>query len=112
MKRTIVILLFATLLGCNRSPLPQSTSENGPVTEPLGTQSTPSAETTLPTIPPTIDYLEKAEVESLVTNAAELESDGKLEDALELANKAVALDPDSPLAATTKKRLEDRLRKI
>jgi hypothetical protein len=108
MRRVVVVSIVAILLGCNKNPVQQTASENAPATKPFGPEITYTVETTLPTIV----YPEKTDVERLLITASELELKGNFADALETANRALVLDPNSPRAAATKQRLEDRLRRI
>ena len=71
-----------------------------------------SVELSVPQSGPQLEYPEKADVERLLVRASELESNGKFQDALAVANQAVAVDPSSPRANEMKARLEELLRRI
>lgn len=71
-----------------------------------------SVDLSVPQSEPPLEYPEKADVERLLVRASELESNGNFQDALAVANQAVAVDPGSPRANEMKARLEELLRRI
>lgn len=106
MYRMLVVGACLALFGC--TPAKESA-----VTRPAAQDPAIAAgvEAIRPTTTPQPDYPEKEEVESLLYSATQLESAGKHAEALEVVNRAVALDPISPRAAAFQKRLEDILRR-
>ena len=65
-----------------------------------------------PQVSPELAYPEKNELLRLPVRATTLESNGRFEDALTVANQAVALDPNSPKASELKTRLEELPRRV
>ena len=82
-------------------------SEPRPVPDTVKTQDTPSTAPTTATL-----YPEKTEVERLLHLAKEQEAKGLFESALDLANQALQLDPNSPTATSRKSQLEKIITRI
>lgn len=107
MYRLLTLALAASFLGCAPQTSPKAKEESS------ASISTPAlrSESPITVNHPTPEYPEMAEVMRLMVRATTLESNGKFEDALAVANQAAVVDPNSPLAIEFKARLEELLRR-
>lgn len=110
MYRLFNLVILLGFVGC----------ANDAQTSPSATETTTEISSTgdldagrsLPDVSPELSYPEKNEVLRLLVRATALESDGRFEDALTVANQAVAVDPNSPRASEMKARLEELLQRV
>ena len=109
MHRLIVVAFLMTVAGCKNDGAPPPSSRKPPG-ENAATANAPVDVTAAQEDSPLI-YPEKTAVQRLLVRAAELESNGKFDDALAVAKEAVAIDPSSPRANDMKARLEELLRR-
>ncbi len=101
MNKSLTIGILILVIGCGRKP----------VTVPI-LPSTSQSDATSSTSSIFASYAEKVEVERLLVTAAQLESKGKFREALSIADRALALDSNSPRASALKSRIENLLRRI
>ena len=112
MYRLLALAFLMAVLGCAEKPT--SLQADG---EPFG-DSTAKAnehidlESSVRHNDDSLEYPERADVVRLLVRASELESNGEFQDALVVANEAVANDPSSPKANKMKARLEELLLRI
>ena len=103
-----MIRLFATIpflllaLGCGTSPTTRLTTLETLNEVPTDTVPQHAA----------WEYPEESSVVRLLVQAADLEANGKFQDALMLAIQAISIDPGSPKAIAMKSRLERLLQRI
>lgn len=110
MYRLLALGMLLVTTGCVGEPASPPAAHE-PTEEDVAEVDAP-VELSVPQNEPPLEYPEKADVERLLIRASELESNGKFQDALAVANQAVALDPSSPRANEMKARLEELLRRI
>ena len=106
MYRVLALTLFASLLSCAAKTSSGSKEVSSRGSTPTLGPDSPISDSNL-----TLQYPEKAEVMRLIVRATALESNGRFQDALSLANQALAVDPNSPTAIELKGRLEELLRR-
>ncbi|WP_442511101.1 tetratricopeptide repeat protein [Novipirellula sp. SH528] len=110
MCRPFTLEILLGFVGCaNDASTPPSAAET---TTGISSTGDLDAGRSLPEVSPELVYPEKSEVLRLLVRATTLESDGRFEDALSVANQAVAIDPNSPKASELKARLEELLRRV
>ena len=110
MYRPLVLAILLGFVGCAHDA-PTSPSATKANNESLSIGGL-DAGRSLPEDSPELAYPEKKEVLRLLVRATTLESNGRFEDALTVANQAVAVDPNSPKANELKARLEELLRRV
>lgn len=110
MNRLLALGMLLVATGCAREPASPPAAHE-PSDDDVTAVDAP-VHVSGPQVEPPLGYPEKADVERLLVRASELESRGNFEDALAMANQAVAIDPSSPSANEMKARLEELLRRI
>lgn len=102
----LAVLFAAAFCGCTESPRPEPPKVSSPISK-TGTESLPPNP-----VEAGATYPEKADVERLLHQAREFESQGKFETALSVVNQALQFDAQSPAATTMRNHLEEIIRKI
>lgn len=110
MYRMFILVILVGFIGCTNDAqtLPSATE----TTAEISSSGERDAARSLPEVTPELTYPEKNKVLRLLVRATALESDGRFEDALVVANQAIAVDPNSPRASEMKARLEELLRRV
>jgi len=111
MRRAVTLGLLTLIFGCTEAP-----NETHKVDSPSHEATLPLTSAPIdlssPNGPTVADYPEKTEVQRLLSRAAQLEADGKFQEALAIVSEALAVDANSPRATTCKQRLEELIRRI
>ena len=110
MYRLFALACLLAVSGCADKPDSPPTAEE--ILDDRATTADTPKDVPAPQHTPPFRYPEMADVERLLVRASELESNGKFNEALEVANQAVAIDPSSPSANEMKAKLEELLRRI
>lgn len=101
------VLLAAPLCGCGESSRLEPSRILRSDSATIRSESPTSNPSEVGTV-----YPEKADVERLLHQARELESQGRFETALSVVNQALQFDGHSPAATTLRNRLEEIIRRI